>query len=69
MKRLIFCGGRDFSDRAAVTKVIRLLISAGKLNSHTVIIHGGARGTDTLAGSKARAFGLKISADPSHLLG
>jgi hypothetical protein len=51
MKRLLVCGGRVYSDRAAVYD---LLDSLHAEHSFSVLIAGGARGVDTLAEEWAR---------------
>lgn len=47
--RLLVCGGRDFTDRALLHQVLDTLPS----DFIDCIIHGAARGADTLAGEYA----------------
>lgn len=49
--RLLVCGGRDWEDAAAVQRTIKEL-------KPTVIIHGGARGVDSMAGYAAAMLGI-----------
>ncbi len=53
--RIIVCGGRDFSDREALFRVLDDLHST---HGFTLLIHGAARGTDRLAGEWAEARGV-----------
>lgn len=54
MKKILVCGGRDYTDTMKITKVLADLTQEfGKC----VIIHGGARGADSLAAGIARKFG------------
>lgn len=52
--RVLVCGGRDFNDWEMLCEELT------DLWSHEVeaIIHGGARGADSLAGEYARAVGV-----------
>jgi hypothetical protein len=51
--RVLVCGGRDFRDREYLTRMLN-----GLPFKTTIVIHGGARGADTLAGEWAAARGL-----------
>ncbi len=58
--RIIVCGGRNYSDRTTVARVL------GALDRQAVtIVHGEARGADTVAGSEARRLGMKVEAWPA----
>ncbi len=57
--RVIVCGGRDYADKEAITAELSLL-SPG-----TVVVHGGARGADAIAGEVAKALGLPVEAHPA----
>lgn len=50
--RVLVCGGRDFDDAAAIGDVLRRVIWSER-HGIAVIIHGGARGADILAGQFA----------------
>lgn len=54
MKALV-CGGRDFTDRDAL---FAALDRAHAKRPLTMVIHGGAKGADTLAGQWASARGI-----------
>lgn len=57
--RLLVCGGRDFTDRAAAFAAIdRVHAERGV----ALLIHGAARGADTLAGEWAEARGVPVLA-------
>jgi predicted Rossmann-fold nucleotide-binding protein len=48
--KVLICGGRDFTDYKYMKRVMDDLI---KKRNPSMIIHGGARGADTLAGDYA----------------
>jgi hypothetical protein len=50
--RVLVCGGRDYQNKERVFQVLDLIHK--KLKEKMIIIHGGARGADTLAGEYAR---------------
>jgi hypothetical protein len=50
--RILVCGGRDYDNR---TRLFGVLTAVHKAVRITEIIHGAARGADTLAGRWARA--------------
>lgn len=54
MKKILVCGGRDYTDTMKITATIANLT---KEYGKCVIIHGAARGADSLAGGIARKFG------------
>lgn len=45
--RILVCGSRDYADRDAMTEVMY------RFGKGTVVIHGGARGADKMAGEIA----------------
>lgn len=59
--RILVCGGRDFTDHVTFNRWMARFVSDydGEYDDNTVIIHGGAKGADTLAGLFAKMFGLK----------
>ena len=61
MKALI-CGGRDYRDAAHMLSVLRQF-------PITEIIHGGARGADTLADVYAREAGIPVTVFPADWKG
>ena len=52
--RVLVCGDRNWNDPWVIYDVL------SKLNKDTVIIHGGARGADTMAGTVANSLGLEV---------
>lgn len=64
--RLIVCGGRDFIDRE---RAFRALDAAHAKRPIGVVIHGGARGGDTLAGAWAEARGIPVEVYPADWKG
>lgn len=49
--KVLVCGGRDFSDAAWLSVV---LIEANKMRKINTIVHGAARGADSIAGAWAQ---------------
>lgn len=60
--RLLVCGGRDFSDYSMVE---RLLDEVHAKTPLTCLIHGAARGADSLASFWARTRGIARLAFPA----
>jgi len=61
-KRVLVCGSRDWQERSIIRAELGLL--ASKPNP-PVIIHGAARGADTLAGQIAEGYGLTVERFPA----
>ena len=58
--KVLICGGRDFDDRALVGKTL-----TPRRADITEIIHGAARGADTLADEWAQVWGIPSRAFPA----
>jgi predicted Rossmann-fold nucleotide-binding protein len=61
--KLLVCGGREFDD------MLTLLAALHRLNfihGLKLVIHGGARGADTLAGEYARNHGIQEVVCPAN---
>jgi hypothetical protein len=58
MTRILVCGGRNYFNQAQVNAIL-------DQHNPTTIIHGAARGADTLAGNYARANNLQEIACPA----
>lgn len=56
--KLLACGGRDFADREGLE---RALDAAHSKRPITILIHGGARGADLLAGQWALSRGILVA--------
>ena len=56
--KLLVCGGRDFADREGLG---RALDAAHAKRPITILIHGGARGADRLAGRWAEERGILVA--------
>ena len=65
--RVLVCGGRDFNSRAFLELVLDQHIGAQGHpdNPRDVLIHGAARGADTLAAEWGKSRGLKVIAFPA----
>lgn len=61
-QRVLVCGGRDYEDRGSLFKV---LDAAHYYNPFECLIHGAARGADTLAGDWALARDVLCNAYPA----
>jgi hypothetical protein len=51
----LFCGSRDWADAEAILRAINAL------PGHAVVIHGGQRGADRIAGNLADLRGLHVA--------
>lgn len=58
--RILVCGGREFNDYNLLSETLNPYIHDG-----LVIIHGAARGADTLAGSWAKDNGFETEEYPA----
>ena len=61
--RIIVCGGRDYDDRGTVVRL--LILVAEHLGQNLTIVHGAARGADTLVGEVAGELGLEVEPHPA----
>ena len=55
--RYLVCGGRDFADKTTLTRTLDVLI---RHPADAIVIHGGARGADTMAADWAEARGARV---------
>lgn len=58
--KVLICGDRHWKDKEFIRNAMQIL-PAG-----TVVIHGAARGADTIAGDIAKAMGLQVLAFPAQ---
>jgi len=58
--RVLFCGGREWDDQVAVRTALMSTLSQLPAGGTLVIIHGGARGADSMAGSIANEMGIEV---------
>jgi hypothetical protein len=67
--RILVTGSREFDDYATIClelgHVMTRLIAADGPYPHVIVVHGGARGADTLAEQAARAFGMGTESHPA----
>lgn len=59
--RIIFCGGRDFSDELLVYATL-----ADFDPDDIVVVHGAARGADRITGRLARKMGFRVEEYPAE---
>lgn len=65
MFKILITGSRDWDDKEAIEK--RITIHTKHMNPHDVlIIHGAARGADSLSGEVAKDYGYKLSVHPAE---
>ena len=57
--RVLICGSRDFKDGRRIEGIIKLLPSG------SVVIHGAARGADSIAGKIAKEYGFQVISFPA----
>lgn len=60
--KVLVCGGRDYADRDKVFGVLDGCLAAGEVS---VVIHGGARGADSLAHEWAISRGIPPAVFPA----
>lgn len=61
--RLLVCGGRTFDDRERLLTAMNAAVHG--CDTEIVVIHGGARGADSLAGVIAREVAVKVLVFPA----
>jgi hypothetical protein len=57
---VLVCGDRHWTNRISIAKRLK------QLPANTLILHGGARGADMLAGEEATKLGLKVEVFPAE---
>lgn len=62
--RLLVCGGRYFCDGEALRRWMNEA-TVDRIAAEVVVIHGGARGADYLAGEIARQAGVRVIVCPA----
>jgi hypothetical protein len=60
--RILVCGGRDYADACALNEALDAI---HRENTITRLIHGAARGADSLAAAWARSRGIPTLAFPA----
>ena len=64
--RVIVCGSRDLTDRGAMAEALYHICEVVSRDD-IVIVHGGQRGADTIAGSIGEGWGLTVEAHPADV--
>lgn len=65
--RILVTGSRNWTDREVIRKALRDAgQAAGRHPQGVVVVHGGARGADTIAGELAREFGCMVEVHPAE---
>ena len=59
--RLLITGDRNWTDKQAISRCISYLYSIG----YDVLIHGAARGVDTIASKEAGRIGMTVVSYPA----
>lgn len=63
--RVLVCGGRDFNDYELLNRELNEIRFKDTNREFTAIIHGAARGADTLAGEYAERHGMDVLPFPA----
>ena len=63
MKALV-CGGREYSDYPTLARTLNSIHQDNPDNPITTLIHGAARGADSLAGRWAKTAGVPVREFP-----
>jgi len=63
--RVIFSGSRDFRTREPVREILEALIRRLGDPNELVVVHGAARGLDTIAGEEAARLGVSTESHPA----
>lgn len=58
--KVLVCGSRYWTDESSIRRELE------KLPIDTEIVHGGARGADSIAGKIAKELGLKVTVFPAQ---
>ena len=61
LMRLLICGDRNWNDPAAIQREL-----VARRESISCVIHGAARGADSMAGEIAKGLGLVVAAYPAQ---
>lgn len=64
MKNIIVCGSRDWSDEEPIRREITKKVN--ELKDSITIIHGAAKGADSIAGKIAKELGLEVKEYPAQ---
>lgn len=60
--RVLICGSRDWTDQSPIAVLIAGL---AQLDEPVTIIHGAARGADSIAGYYAKAWKMEVIEEPA----
>lgn len=60
--KVLVCGARDFEDQDLLNRTLDEVNQGGRI---TEIIHGAARGADTLSGVYGRSHGIPVHEQPA----
>jgi len=60
--KILICGDRNWSNKK---KIMEELIKVAKENT-ALVIHGAARGADTLSGEVAKELGMRVATFPAQ---
>lgn len=58
MRRVLITGSRDWTDATAVWNALKAIQEY--LDEPIIVVHGGARGADSIAGSIAKRLGMEV---------
>ena len=65
--RIQITGSRDFTDFSIVqSAIVRTIEDSGAITYNSWVVHGGARGADTLADRIAKRIGCEVEVFPAN---
>lgn len=65
MFKILMCGDRNWTAPYPIKLALKRH-TAGKSKKDILVIHGGARGADSIAGEEAKAMGLAVQVFPAQ---
>jgi hypothetical protein len=64
--RILVTGSRDWTDRDALNNALADVVRPIPAHQEIVIVHGAAKGADTMADQWARIYGATVEAHPAN---
>ena len=64
--RILITGSRDWQDRDTLNEALADTVRLIPAHQEIVIVHGAARGADTMADQWARVYGATVEAHPAN---
>lgn len=65
--RVLVTGSRDFKDESIIRRELEAVgLDARRNSARVTLVHGAARGADTIAAAVARSLGWRVEAHPAQ---